>query len=756
MKSILSLFCFLLSTSLWAQNQAIGAWRAHLPYNLALGVASDGNKLFVACPSSFYTYDLIKKETNTYSKVNGMSDVELRYIAYDKSNDLAILAYNNSNIDLFKDETFYNIPDIKLKTIAGDKKIYHIQIDNGLAYLSTGLGILVLNLNKKEIKETYVFTQNKVSFAVKGVAIDDTNIYAATDNGLYLINKNNPNKQASASWTLIDSTRKYIHACYAGKQVYVATADTVFALMHTSLQFVFHADSSNIQHLDALDTSLSICSFNPYKNFGNTYSINHTFNAVDSFASAHPMQCTQTLDGQIWIADLAWSLRSKAKTINPGGPIDIGSFDILAENGTVVVAHGAFDDRWNIKQNGSGISVFENEKWTSYNGGNFAPFAAIHDAIRLARDPKDKTLYIASLTDGLFYLKTDKTGGNYREDVFEHHLIDPYTYRLSGVVFDQYNNLCVTQVDAAHELMVRAAADGQWYKFALLGTRPRPWWENGAAGLIIDDYNQKWFFSPAGGGVLVYNDNGTIDNTSDDSYTQLLSGKGSGNLPDNLVQCIVNDKKGTIWIGTNNGIGIINCPDRVTQNTCEAEIRVVQYDQFAGQLFAGEIVKTIAVDGANRKWVGTSNGVWLISEDANKIIYRFTVNNSPLPSNIIQCIKVDPITGDVYFGTDKGLVSFRSTATEGGSTNTEALIFPNPIKSGYTGTIAISGLVNNADVRITDIAGQLIYRTKALGGQAIWNGLDYTGRRPQSGVFLVFASNNTGEETFVGKMVMIK
>lgn len=756
MKTIISLFCFFLSHNLWAQNQAIGSWRAHLPYNLALGVASDGNKLFVACPSSFYTYDLIKDEISTYSKVNGMSDIELAYVAYDKSNDLAILAYNNSNIDLFKDETFYNIPDIKLKSIAGDKKINHIHVDQGLAYLSTGIGILVLNLNKKEIKETYVFTKNKISYAVKSVATDDTNLYAATDNGLYRISKNNPNKQSAAAWILIDSTRQYKHACPAGNHIYVATSDSVFAINNTSLQYVYRSDSTIIQHLDPLETGLSICTYNPYKKFGNTISINNLFVATDSFSSAHPMQTTQTLNGHIWVADIEWSLRSKEKTINPGGPIEIGSFDILAENGTVVVAHGAYDDRWNIKQNGSGISVLENEKWTSYNGGNFAPFAALHDAIRLARNPIDKTLYIASLTDGLFYLKNDKTAGNYREDVFEQHLIDPSTYRLSGVAFDQYNNLCITQIDAPHELMVKAASDGLWYKFALPGTRPRPWWENGAAGLVIDDYNQKWFFSPAGGGVLVYNDNGTIDNKNDDSYTQLLSGKGAGNLPDNLVQCIVNDKKGTIWIGTNNGIGIVNCPDRITQNTCEAEIRIVQYDQFAGQLFAGEIVKTIAVDGANRKWVGTSNGVWLISEDANKIIYRFTVGNSPLPSNIIQCIKVDPIKGDVYIGTDKGLVSFRSTATDGASNNKDALIFPNPIKSGYTGTIAISGLVDNADVRITDIAGQLIYRCKALGGQAVWNGLDYTGHRPQSGVFLVFASNNTGLETFVGKMVMIK
>jgi hypothetical protein len=304
--------------------------------------------------------------------------------------------------------------------------------------------------------------------------------------------------------------------------------------------------------------------------------------------------------------------------------------------------------------------------------------------------------------------------------------------------------------------VARSAQDGAWYKFALSAYWPRPYWEHGAADVMVDDYNQKWFFSPVGGGVLVYDDKSTISDPSDDEYARLMMGKGQGNLPDNTVNCLVNDKKGTIWIGTANGIGIVNCPDQVTEGRCEAEIRVVQYDQFAGYLFAGQNVKTIAVDGANRKWVGTNDGVWLISDDASKVLARFTATNSPLPSNTIQVIRIDPATGDVYIGTDQGLISYRGTATAGGTSNTNVKVYPNPVPSGYSGTIAINGLVENADVRITDISGQLVYRTKALGGQAIWNGVDYTGRRPQSGVFLIFVSNSTGTETFVGKMVFIK
>jgi ligand-binding sensor domain-containing protein len=193
----------------------------------------------------------------------------------------------------------------------------------------------------------------------------------------------------------------------------------------------------------------------------------------------------------------------------------------------------------------------------------------------------------------------------------------------------------------------------------------------------------------------------------------------------------------------------------LSDRTVEAEQRIVQYDQFAGYLFSNESILAMAVDGANRKWIGTANGLWLLSPDASKVISRFTVDNSPLPSNIIQSIAVDATTGDVYFGTQDGLVSYRGTATEGAESASDIKTFPSPVPSGYTGPVTLKGFTTDADVRITDIAGQLIYRAKATGGQLVWNGLDYTGHRPQTGVLLIFATNRDGTQTAVGKMMMM-
>lgn len=754
--SALSFVLSLLAFVATAQNRPIYAWRSHLPYGEVLGLATDGNTLFAADRYSFFTYKLTDKELTTYAKEDGMAEVGLNSIGYDRINETVILAYVSGNIDLFRNGSFYNIPYLRLKNVSGDKSIYQIHCEQGNAYIASGLGVLVLDPARREVKETYTFSNAAGTHAVYGFSSDDRYFYAATAIGIYKSLKTNPRLQYGASWTLVDSSRDYRYTVVNAGDLYAATQDSVFRWTGSSFSYFYAIAGSKIRHLDPSEQGVVVSAWESVRYKGTISQIDKDGRQLEFFEPTNPMMTVQTLDGTLWVADQTNGLVSKSERIRPSGPFSVGGYDLVCHDGKVYVAHGSYDDRWNLRSNRDGISILENGTWKYFNYTNFSPFANLLDAVRLAIDPKDHTLYIASQFNGLFYLKADNSAGNIRESVFEPHLIDPGTYRLSGVAFDADNNLWVTQTNAPHELMARSAADGQWYKFGLPDTRPRPYFENGAAGLIIDDYQQQWFFSPAGGGLLVYNTKGTLADISDDKYARLLMGKGTGNLPDNQVQCIVNDKKGAIWVGTSNGIGIINCPDQVLDGKCESEIRVVQYDNFAGQLFSGEVVKSIAVDGANRKWVGTGNGVWLISEDASKIIFRFTTDNSPLPSNAIQTIKVDPVDGTVYFATDKGLVSFRSTATDGGTTNKDVVIYPNPVRHDYAGPIAIKGLVSNADVRITDVSGQLVYRTKAAGGQAVWDGKDYTGRRPQSGVYLVFATNSDGTETYSGKLVFIK
>ena len=262
--------------------------------------------------------------------------------------------------------------------------------------------------------------------------------------------------------------------------------------------------------------------------------------------------------------------------------------------------------------------------------------------------------------------------------------------------------------------------------------------------------------APKGGGLICFDHGTAIENTGDDRWKIFKGGAGNGNLPNDNVLSITKDKNGFIWVGTTNGIGVVQCPQDVfTGQGCEAVWPVVQQGAFAGYLFAGEEVNSIAVDGADRKWVATKNGAWLVSATGEKVIYQFTEANSPLLSNEVKKITIDGKTGEVYFATAKGICSFRSTATEGGETNESVLVFPNPVPPGYSGTIGIRGLVSNAVVKITELNGRLVYQTRASGGQATWDGRDYKGRRISTGVYLVLVSNDERTEKKAAKIIFI-
>jgi ligand-binding sensor domain-containing protein len=305
----------------------------------------------------------------------------------------------------------------------------------------------------------------------------------------------------------------------------------------------------------------------------------------------------------------------------------------------------------------------------------------------------------------------------------------------------------------AHQPIAVRKKDGSWRSFFIPWSIP----ENAVGQIVVDDVNQKWIVAPNGNGLFCFNHGQTIDNPGDDLWKWYRTGKGNGNLPDNQVLSIARDKNGFIWVGTRQGIGIIQCPQEVfTAAGCEAILPVVQQDNFAGYLFSDEQVQCIAVDGADRKWIGTKNGAWLISADGAKTITRFTAANSPLLSDDIRQIAIDGNSGEIFFATDKGICSFRGTATEGNTSNTNVLAFPNPVPPGYTGTIAIRGVANNAIVKIAEMDGRLVFQTRALGGQAIWNGKDYKGRTISTGIYLVLISDDNKQEKTVTKIVFIK
>ena len=736
-------------------------WREHLPYSNAIDVTAGADKIYCATPYSLFTVDTKDNSIERLSRVTGLSETGINAIQYDEANEKLFIAYNNSNIDILWRDDIINIPDIKQDNIIGDKNIYAIFPLDGDYYLSTGLGIIVVNGDKNEIKESWLIGNGGNQVKVNGFTSDGSFFYAATEEGLKKAAVNAGNLANFTNWQLIGAANGLSSgACknvfiVQGK-VYLQKNDSLFvqngtawSLLYTDGWPIISSNNSGnkIQLCERqLNGSSRVVVLNPDGSVANTL--------IRPGIISFPQQAI-LFNNDTWVADLYGGLSrinaAGVERYQPNSPLSTASGEMQVYNKVFYATAGAVNDSWNYQYNANGIYIFKEGYWENINLFSYTQLDTLLDYITIAIDPKNETIWAGSYGGGLLHILPGPVFEIVKQNVLGPTIGDPGSYRVAGLGFDRDNNLWVSNYGAAQPLLVKKA-DGVWQKFSV------PFFlnENAMAQVLIDDNNYKWIVSPKGNGLVCYDHGNSIDNTGDDRWKLYRGGQGNGNLPSSEVFCAAKDKSGYIWVGTSDGIGVIQCPGEVfTGAGCEAVLPIVQQGNFANYLFKGQEVRAIAVDGADRKWVATPNGVSLISATGEKIIYQFTETNSPLLSNDVKKITIDGFTGEVYFATLKGICSFRSTATEGNETNTDVLIFPNPVAPGYNGLIAIRGLVNNAIVKITELDGRLVYQARALGGQAVWDGKDYKGRKISSGVYLVLISDDGRTEKMAGKIVFV-
>jgi hypothetical protein len=754
---------FLISASLTAQQPLppIGQWREHLPYNSAIDVTAAKDKVWCATPYSLFSVNISDNSIERVSRITGLSETGMSAIRYDEINDKLFIAYNNSNIDIIYRNDIYNVPDIKRDNIAGDKNIYNIYPLGKDYYLSTGLGVIVIDGDRYEVKDSWFIGNGGNQVKVNGFTSDGNFFYAATDEGLKKAAINATNLANYANWQTVSGNNGLSggvckNVLNVQNRIVLEKNDSLFALNGNTWN-LFYADGWPIVSSNASENKLQLCQRFPngtskvtVLNTDGTPTRTLTQAGVISFPRKAIL-----VNNDPWIADQFGSL-SHFKSLSfeqykLNSPEAIASGEMIVYNNSFYATAGEVNDSWNYLYNGNGIYIFKEGNWTNINRYRFSQIDSLLDYVTVTIDPRDETIWAGSYGGGLLHIKPGPAFEIFKQNNIGSTVGDPTSYRVSGLAFDSENNLWVSNFGSTQPLRVRKS-DGSWKYFSL------PFFinENALSQIVIDDNNYKWIVAPKGNGLICFDHGTSVDNINDDRWKYYRGGAGTGNLPVNEVLCLAKDKSGFIWVGTADGIAVIQCSQNVfTSSGCEAILPVVQQGNFAGYLFKGEEVRSIAVDGADRKWVATKNGVWLISADGEKVIYQFTENNSPLLSNDVKKITIDGKTGEVYLATAKGICSFRSTATEGNETNSAILVYPNPVPPGYAGSIGIRGLVNNAIVKITELDGRLVYQTRALGGQAVWDGRNYKGQKISSGVYLVIISDDGRTDKTVTKIVFI-
>ncbi len=754
----------------YAQVSAIGQWRDHLPYRQCIGVAEVENLIYCATPYSVFYYDKDDNNLMRLTKIEGLSDVGVSNIKYNKEYGVLVITYSNANIDLIKNKTIINISDIKRKPILGKKTINNIYFINSFAYLSCGFGIVVLDLIKEEIRDTYYIGPSGSHIDVLDLTSDATKFYAATENGIYTALINSPNLANYESWfkdTLIRHPNgKYNAIEFHQNKIFTNYSDAGF-----DSDTLFYFDGNRWIPFDSTtsSTKYSISSNYGYLLVSNDGHLDIYDAALDPADKVNiyyypdvpyprPLGAIMDKDDYVWIADKFAGLIRNHKTwlyefFTPNGPYSANVYTMAIDKGDLWVASGGRDVSWGNQWNNEGVFSFVDQNWSYINHSNTQGMDTILDILSVAINPGNRNqVYAGSWGYGLIEINNGTVTNVYNQDNSTMHTPTASSFLgIAGLFFDEKNNLWITNSRVSHAISVKTNG-GHWYSYNLSPEIS----ENEVGSMIIDSYDQKWIILPRDNAIVVFTQNGTFANLNDDNKKRLKINEGN-DLSTNSINCLAEDLDGEMWVGTDKGIKVYYSPEDVfNTNDFYAQTILVEQDGYVQHLFEFESVTAIAVDGSNRKWIGTEKaGVFLMSEDGTEDILHFTEDNSPLFSNVITSIVINHETGEVFFGTTRGIISYKGTATKGGDTYNNVYAYPNPVDAGYYGSIAIIGLVTNADVKITDISGNLIHRTVAEGGQAIWNGNNYSGERARSDVYLVFCSNNDGTETLVTKILFI-
>lgn len=768
------IFTLLIPILSWSQADfGIEMWRDHLPYSNVKQVAKIDNIAYGATPFGLYRIDEDEKDIEQLNTVFGLSDFAISAIAANDYTKTLIVGYANGNIDLIKEDRVLNINAILESNVVGDRTIYAIHCVDKYAYLACGFGIVVMNVSKQEIKDTYYIGDNGSTLKINDITVSADKIYAATENGIYWADLSSPFLSDFNVWqqelSITNSNDEFELIHYQNSKIYVINQyegfsdDTLF-VYDENFQLLHQQFDDDFSGLEAKDNDL-ILSLNY-----NVIVQDDDYNVLETiytYSGNQGVSCNHTIwDGShYWIGDVFYGLNKcldnwTSENFYIPGPANNRCFQISAGNERVYVASGLVTgSAWNNEYVSDGIYAFNQYEWSVNNQSTstLIPSDSSFDFIYTAIDPNDEEhALFCSFQGGLYEFQGNEIIRRYgtANSPLTSSLVHTGQVKVSAAQFDKEGNIWAANSFVNNPLIL-IGNEGEMLSFNI-----------GSAGinqvitdLLVDDTNHHIWIAIRNKGVVVYNYNNTPTDASDDSYLFLTDAEGNGSLPSTNINCITMDRDGEIWVGTEKGPAVFFSPGSLFQtgaNLDASQILLLQDGSYQ-YLLETQDIKAIEIDGANRKWFGTAaGGVFLMSEDGTAQIYAFNTDNSPMFSNNVLSMAIVQSTGEVMIGTDQGIIGFRSTATEPESNYADVYCFPNPVRPGYNGPIAIKGLTENSDIKITDSAGNLVNESTSYGGQAIWYGDDVYGNQVASGVYYVFLVSEGGTLKSKTKVLIIR
>ncbi|MCX6300970.1 MAG: T9SS type A sorting domain-containing protein [Bacteroidia bacterium] len=761
MRKLLIFICLFFVFSHSRGQTPVGTWTDHLVYSTAKNLAVGSGEIYANTGSSLIIYNKEYAELRKFSRVNGLTETAISTIAWSEENKALLIAYSSANIDILKDNLIYNIPDISRKYFPGKKEINRIRFSGKYEYLACSFGIVVIDIIKQEIYDTWKPGNGIENPEIWDIAFGNGKVYAATGIGVYSADLNDPGLAYFGNWSILNSlpepTGKYTAAVFSGDMLYVNQTgknfpgDNIYMIGNVTSLFSYSAGVYNIA-FDKSSDGFSVASGKSVRLFHDDGTLRKTISSY-TWGALNASQAIED-QGDIWIADINSGLikgenMSDFSVLTLPGPISNNAISVTSYNGKAIICGGGVDNAWNNLMRSFQISIYENHTWTNIE------YTDVFDAMRAFIDPADEShFFISSWGGGLFEYKNNDLINRYKDDNSPLQTIvpgGPYV-RICGLAMDSNRNLWIAGSNVPGTLKALKPDNDGWI------VNPATWDINVVGDLIMTRNGTKWAILPRGNGLFILDDNDTPEYFDDDMYKQMFVTDPDGKMI-GFVYCLAEDLEGNIWVGTDQGPLVYYNPDKVFEEEIKAfRIKIPRNDGsgLADLVLFTESIASIAIDGANRKWLGTaSSGAYLLSSDGTRRLRNYNEQNSPILSNNIASVAVDNETGDVWFVTSQGIISVRGDATEGKEEFSGIYSFPNPVREDYEGNVIITGLMKDTQIKITDISGNLVYQTFSDGGQASWDLKTYNGLRVATGVYLVFCASSDGSQTAVTKILVI-
>lgn len=761
-KFIILLVCLSIFNSLIAQNQ-IERWNGYFSYRNIVDLSSDGNTLTAAASNSIFRHQIESETNEKITPIEGLSGENITAIHYSKDFQLTLIGYQNGLIQVIKDQNnqITNLVEITNRVVIPPniRKINQFFEFENLVYIATDFGIVKFNLTNLEFDSTYYIGENAGFVKVNQSVINNNRIWAATDDGVFTANLND-NLINFANWNTI-ATSIFTHAFVFNNQAYVVRRfdGGIFTATPGFISSAFI--------IDEVITETQIVENNEQEKLwvateNKIFAYDENFNEELVFFGNENYQPTintfNSINDELFIGDeneglLKFNLpivNDEFKRINPTGPLLNRIFNLDYFDGELWATFGEYDQFFNpFPLNARGLSVLKDENWINLSLEQLNNARVLVQATK-----KGESVFLSSYYDGLLELKNFELVNQLNGENSPIESASNSTNldnRIGGSILTRDGSLYFTNALTNNPLK-RINENGVMQNVSLGGDS-----SSFSVATIEKDNSDNIFIASRGGGLFAYQ-HSTGQSRRISNNTAGVDLPEANNNVTSAINTLEVDVSNRLWIGTTDGLRVMFNPGAAFSGSLSIiPIIITDSDGVAQQLLFRQTITDIKADGADNKWIATSDsGVFQVSPTGQEVLNHFTRNNSPLPSNAVNSIEIDPRSGEVFFGTINGLVSYQSFVTEAQEDLSNLRVFPNPVRPTYSGQVNIDGLSQNANVKITDIEGNLVFERTARGGSVRWDTTAFGKHAVASGVYLILVTNDEGQQTDVKKLMIIR